>query len=1027
MANYGIDEFFRDITGVDVTGRDKPAPAPTRRATPAPTPAPRPAPAPRTEPRNNSRGSRNNNPGNLEDGAFARSQPGYAGTDGRFARFSTPEAGTRAQTNLLRGGRYKGKSPAQILQIYAPLGDNSEASLRNYIGYAATRAGIDPDKPVPDDKLEAFAAGMREFETGQTSRDARFSPYRGQLSGGNRVAQGGQGVTPRANLDRWLESAVPGEVAASNGVGLPEDAVAAIFGSEEEIRERQAGVESGLDEMGTRINVLDAATQAAQAVQVAARTQQVEDSRRINDEVLAGTDELKRQVQPLMAARARVAEQLDELATMNPLERSLRGIFDLNYDQNFLGKQLQLFERTMQARMYDYQYLDTLQNVSLREIDRRYGIDTALSDLEVDQGTEDLALANQRLGLASQMLGSTRDSLATQSQLVVAQTQMRENVLSRLDMPTKMELMTQAQAAGGIINRDGIDFSYGELREEVEREEQQDRTIRANQIALAQGEMNLAEGLAQDLARSMTRSQLEEAAANNGVYKGIQLPADVVAAGLEVHRSRAQGQAQDILTRMPGHVAQQAGVAALASMTSLFRRTSNMLSQGDKRTYTGQVREATLLHGQLAQAIQSNADPEVIQAIVAKIGQQQEAFQRTVDASILRSVGGDKQAAGYINSFVYGSPMDAGTSAQALTYFALRGSLPNGLAISPEARQVFQRAQQLANENRIGPNGKPRSISELESIVNQGMEGYAAQVMGTPRLNDALASLPTHARAVGHPLGRLDQEWWRKTYTDANTAATNELANLLGTTPQNVGKMVQGMKAIDSTPAMQELWTNFQAQAGQYNTIEQTYILDRLDNANPLAPGRSNSELFEEFLYSPEFHNRINQTVDLIEGNSFGDYVVGPIAQGATQQAAIQYAGEVGNTASSNRVSHATAAREAGRGWGQNPKLRVMTILRSMPQLGDAGANRLEPFIDSLIKPGRANPVPVVSVVPAAAVASAEGFGLTEEARVLEALRTTKFDDPSMESYRKAAIQHWSEYSQLSDKVIQSMTAQSRR
>lgn len=43
-----------------------------------------------------------NNVGNIEDGAFARSQPGYAGKDGRWATFDTPAAGANAVKNLIR-------------------------------------------------------------------------------------------------------------------------------------------------------------------------------------------------------------------------------------------------------------------------------------------------------------------------------------------------------------------------------------------------------------------------------------------------------------------------------------------------------------------------------------------------------------------------------------------------------------------------------------------------------------------------------------------------------------------------------------------------------------------------------------------------------------------------------------------------------------------------------------------------------------------------------------------------------------
>lgn len=109
------------------------------------------------------------NPGALKDGAFARSQPGYTGASGGFATFDTPEAGARAQENLLRTA-YVGKgfnTIDKIVNRYAPQGpENSAASVANYKKYIAQKTGINPNAPISDAQVPAVAAAMREFETG---------------------------------------------------------------------------------------------------------------------------------------------------------------------------------------------------------------------------------------------------------------------------------------------------------------------------------------------------------------------------------------------------------------------------------------------------------------------------------------------------------------------------------------------------------------------------------------------------------------------------------------------------------------------------------------------------------------------------------------------------------------------------------------------------------------------------------------------------------------------------------------------
>lgn len=118
-----------------------------------------------------SRGNRNGNPGNIKDGPWARSQPGYIGSDGTFAKFA-PGYGARAQETLLDKHYVNGqRSTRDIVMKYlggAANPENSSASQQNYVSYVARRIGLDPNAPVSKDKLPVLAQAMREFENGET-------------------------------------------------------------------------------------------------------------------------------------------------------------------------------------------------------------------------------------------------------------------------------------------------------------------------------------------------------------------------------------------------------------------------------------------------------------------------------------------------------------------------------------------------------------------------------------------------------------------------------------------------------------------------------------------------------------------------------------------------------------------------------------------------------------------------------------------------------------------------------------------
>lgn len=96
-----------------------------------------------------SRSWRNNNPGNMEYGTFAKSH-GAIGTDGRFAIFPTEEAGRRAKEALIfesNGGKrlpnnpldygagigYRDKTLTQMIAAYAPASENNTRAYQQRV------------------------------------------------------------------------------------------------------------------------------------------------------------------------------------------------------------------------------------------------------------------------------------------------------------------------------------------------------------------------------------------------------------------------------------------------------------------------------------------------------------------------------------------------------------------------------------------------------------------------------------------------------------------------------------------------------------------------------------------------------------------------------------------------------------------------------------------------------------------------------------------------------------------------------
>lgn len=108
------------------------------------------------------RAERNRNPGNIIDSPFARSQPGYAGSDGRFAIFDDVASGMNAMERLLRSYMARGRDTiAEIIAKWAP---SSENNVGAYVAHVEQLTGIGRFDQLQMSDLQRVAAAMAQHE-----------------------------------------------------------------------------------------------------------------------------------------------------------------------------------------------------------------------------------------------------------------------------------------------------------------------------------------------------------------------------------------------------------------------------------------------------------------------------------------------------------------------------------------------------------------------------------------------------------------------------------------------------------------------------------------------------------------------------------------------------------------------------------------------------------------------------------------------------------------------------------------------
>lgn len=148
---------------------------------------------------------RNNNPGNLEYGPFARSK-GAIGTDGRFAVFPTLDQGMMAKRALVFGPRYINLTIAGAISKYAPPSENNTNSYINAV-VSATGAGRNtPLSNLSASQQEAMLSAinrMEGFKVGSITTMAASAPVAESKKIPKRFQEPSTGINKFTDGERW--------------------------------------------------------------------------------------------------------------------------------------------------------------------------------------------------------------------------------------------------------------------------------------------------------------------------------------------------------------------------------------------------------------------------------------------------------------------------------------------------------------------------------------------------------------------------------------------------------------------------------------------------------------------------------------------------------------------------------------------------------------------------------------------------------------------------------------------------------
>lgn len=749
---------------------------------------------------------------------------------------------------------------------------------------------------------------------------------------------------------------------------------------------------------------------------------QVQDSRRarveqstqakqaINDTMTAETQGLMDRVKPIMELRTRLAAQQEKLATMNPLARGLKGIFDLNYNEHYLNEQVARTDNVLQTVGHDYEYITKLRDRLHGLIDQSAGDANALDQLTLQELDEKGKLVATSLQAAHSKFAFVGDMVSQQENLIRTRQAATDQLLTQMapaDLTAAMNRAQHSQTGTTVI--DGVELSFGELRQRVVGLQAQDMAMRSQKIAVERGEGDLADYHAGKWAETATETQIRAAIQANGNYNGMKIPIPILSQQLQVRENVKTQQADDIL-----HGNQ---MALLGHDLDSFHTNLLMLNSRTKSLFGGNSPPELVAAGkqienelgdfprQINEAVKRGTADEVGVRLRKRVQELSDGLNAQIDKVAERHASGDQGAKAWVGTWLRGGALDANQSAEALYYYAQKGGLPSGMRASPQARSAFQAAQGAAQsvDSEIQAQGLRINQQQRKALILKRIQETVPKSYTSVGFNDIIGTIPKLAKQVGDPLGAVDPNDFAMARRQSETVPYAELGRQLGVTPEIARQVIAGSY---KGPDAQKLAQRVQSQnlRGALVARQQSVFLESLDRSPSAKPGFQPSVALAKFLDSPHLTNLSSRYEAMAGQASYGDFLGGSMAKGQLPETVSRWSHAIQQQVMDNRVAEVNRDARTRSMYNVDPFHRAEVILAAIPGINQEEESQLMAAIRHQAPQDMASPQGPLGGQ------NSDAMGAW--------LKSVKFQSPGLERLRKIAAQRWDEMAGATDRAI---------
>ena len=797
----------------------------------------------------------------------------------------------------------------------------------------------------------------------------------------------------------------------------------------------------------TLSNVFDSAEAGLQALQdqkLAEATRAVAAKQKITESVMGDTERVLGEVRPLFAARAAIADRAAKVQGMNPLVRAIHGIFDRNYSPEYLAKSEAAIDGEIQVRGAEFERINQLQNRLLEGVSSNSAGAVSLMDLQGENLNQDIALAATKLQYRRGELSDIIAGVGATTEITRAQALARDSTLSQLDGASLNAAIAQATKGGGRAMVNGAELSTAELKGRQRDLYRQELALTAAKQEVTSGSLRIQSqrmGLAsqsEELALShMSFTETQQAFNNDGMFKGHKFNQAALGARLNqlnagIDASVEAGSGVNVV-RQTGQVAQQFG----DRLSQLGRRAASLFGRNAPPDVLAMLHRGTQLLNDTGTTIRESSGPNAAKTIGVRGAEMMRGLQEVdqfIDKLAQRTTRNpDAQIA--IGGWLKGNPLTPEQATNAAIAFAGGGGLPPGVKLGGPAAAAFAAGKRAMDGLQQSQEYVKADAAGKRRMLQSAVSGAMSQQWNGQHTDLLVGQMPSLARSMNDPFGRMispedfararasgDKQGYaafaESFNQQHNTNLSADQARLMfGPNGQQVVRQVNQTRKpedrIDSSSLAQ-----MHQQLIAYQTSAWMQNLDQIG-------GMGTSRAFAKFMQRSDVQTRVGQVADSLGDDGLGSMLADNVAGGGVRGRFASASQLLVNQVRQNEAAALTHTRAQIGNYGRDPMTRTAAVLAAIPGIDQHGEAIL---LRALREHGQAGMLESGVESAASAMggsmagAAVRGYGNTQRnMAIANAIKSSKFQDPSLERVRKVAAQHWDTYSEATDRAVGSL------